>query len=377
MSNFSYTPLTLKPRRPRWPRYLRAAGAIILGAAAAWGVGLLGGETFSIVRQGLSGSVITIGGKKDDTPKLPKIADDAEYQMPENDKNRLDILLLGVRGDGESANGGLLTDTIMLLSMDRSTGRAALVSIPRDLMVRISDTRTEKVNAAYVHNGVGGTKKLFSRILGVGIDNVVVIDFSAFQAVVDALGGVTVTLDKPFEESQQWAGESDYVFSLPAGANTLTGEQALYYVRSRYGTSDFDRSRRQQQVMLAIKNKVQGLNLMAEPIKALQLVTTVRKHIETDLDILDLGTVKELLAQGSELEKIRRYQLTTENLLYEAKINGIYELLPRDNTLAHLKRFFQTVLADTPVFPIPTDPSPGISTLSAPASASAAASPTP
>jgi LCP family protein required for cell wall assembly len=285
--------------------------------------------------------------------------------------------LLGVRGDGDAANGGLLTDTIMLLSLDRSTGRAALVSIPRDLTIRVTDAKTEKINSAYIYNGVGGTKKLFSRILGVGVDNVVIVDFNAFQSVVDALGGITVTLDKPFEESQQWAGESEYVFSLPAGANNLTGEQALYYVRSRYGTSDFDRSRRQQQVMLAIKNKVQGLNLMAEPIKALQLVTTVRKHIETDLDILDLGTIKELMMQGSQLDKIRRYQLTTENLLYEAKINGVYELLPRDNTLNHLKRFFQTVLADEPIFPIPADPSPGVSTLSAPASASADAPPTP
>jgi anionic cell wall polymer biosynthesis LytR-Cps2A-Psr (LCP) family protein len=209
---------------------------------------------------------------------------------------------------------------------------------------------------------------LFSRVLGVSIDNIVVVDFEAFQAVVDDIGGVTVVLDAPFEESQQWAGTASesYVFSLPAGANILTGEQALYYVRSRYGSSDFDRARRQQQVMVAIKNKVSGLDLASDPIRALQLMTTVRKHIQTDLDILDLGTIKELLAQGDDLDKMRRYTLTTENLLYETKVNGIYELLPRDNTLDHIQAFMGTVLSASPVLPRPADPSPSAETMTVP-----------
>jgi LCP family protein required for cell wall assembly len=341
--------------------------ALALAYGAISAVGHLSNATVSVVNRITHGLVIRTD---DGEPKVVSIADDPEYAMPENDKKRLDVLLLGIRGKGDAVNGGLLTDTILLFSMDTDSGRASLISIPRDLTVRITDDRTEKINAAYAHYGIGGTKKLFSRILGTSIDNVVVADFEAFRSVVDTLGGVTITLDRPFVESQQWAGEASQSFSfeLPAGVNTLDGEQALYYTRSRYSSSDFDRSRRQMQVMLAIKEKASALSLTEDPLKILEVTSAVRKHIETDLNIFDLGTIKDLLKQQEQLGKIRRYQLTTENVLYETKVNGIYELLPRDNTLAHIKTFVRTVLTDAPVLPTPapTVASPSAATLSAP-----------
>ncbi len=333
----------------RW--ILAGTALLILIWSAPRIIGGIGSATITVVNR------LTHNVNADpDAPAIIKISDDPEYAMPDNDKNRLDILILGMRGEWDAQNGGLLTDTMLLFSMDTETGKAALVSIPRDLTVRVTDTKTEKINTAYIHNGVGGTRKLLSRVTGVNIDNVIVFDFTAFQQIVDTVGGVTITLDKPFEESQQWAGTASesYVFSLPAGENTLTGEQALYYVRSRYGTSDFDRSRRQMQVVMGIKNKVLGLGLDSDPLKALEIIQAIRKHIDTDLNIFDIGTLKNLAEQGDSLGKIKRYQLTTENVLYETKVNGIYELLPRDNTLAHIKNFFRTVLTDTPVLPTPS-----------------------
>jgi len=346
-----------RPESARLRRWARYAVPIALVAAGMWTASMFGDATFTVIRgarpDGLFGSgdrTAALG------PKLPKIADDPEYRMPDNDKKRLDILVLGVRGKEDPVNGGLLTDTILLLSLDTRTGRAAMVSVPRDLTVRVTDERTGKINEVYAHYGVDGTKKIYSRILGIGIDNVVVLDFAAFRSIVDAIGGISITLDQPFEESQQWAGTASesYAFKLPAGTSTLTGEQALYYVRSRYSSSDFDRARRQQQVIMAIKAKVEALDLPSDPLRALQLVTAVRKNLETDMDIFDLGTIRELISQSGQLERIRRYQLTTENLLYETKVDGIYELLPRGDTLAHLKEFFRTLLDDAPVMSVPT-----------------------
>jgi LCP family protein required for cell wall assembly len=300
--------------------------------------------------------------------KIIPIKNDPEYALPENSDDRLDILLLGIRGEDDVQNGGLLTDTIMLFSLDTNTGRAALTSIPRDFTVRVTDEKTEKINTAYIHNGTNGSKRLFSRITGVAIDHIVAIDFQAFQQIIDTLGGVTIFLDQPFEESQQWAGEGageEYVFSLPEGENVLNGEQALYYVRSRYSSSDFDRSRRQMQVMLAIKAKVEGLNLMSDPLTALSLANTLRSHIDTDMDIFDLGTLKQLMDQGDQLTKVRRYQLTTENFLYETRVDGIYELLPRGDSLSYLKAFFASILDDKPVMTAPTlTPSPSTTPVS-------------
>ncbi|MCC6934305.1 MAG: LCP family protein [Candidatus Yanofskybacteria bacterium] len=337
----------LPPRRRITGRHIRTGLlVVILVAGIVFAARHVGNATVSVVNRITHGRDLTANGSDRITP----IEKDQEYAMPDGNKSRLDILVLGIRGRDDIENGGLLTDTIMLFSLDTKTGAATMLSIPRDLMVRITDERTDKINGVYAHYGVGGTKKLFSRVLGTAIDHVVVVDFAAFNTIVDALGGVTVTLDKPFSETTQWG----YEFALPAGENTLTGEQALYYVRSRYGTSDFDRSRRQMQVLLAIKTKVAALDLESDPIRAVQLASAVRKHVETDINIFDLGTVRDLLEQQSSLGRIKRYQLTTENLLYETKRNGIYELLPLGDTLSHIKEFVATILSDAPTVWTPT-----------------------
>lgn len=345
MTNYWYTPNLSSRPQSRWGRLALWIMAIVIIGSGIAIISHISGTTIS-VNNGIPGKHAT------DTPlpNQPRIVDDPEYQMPDKDSNRLDILVLGIRGKDDVENGGLLSDTILLFSMDKKTGVATMTSIPRDLTIRVTDGKTEKINTAYIYNGLGGTKKLYSRILGVRIDNIVVVDFNAFKHIVDSLGGVTITLDQPFKETQQWG----YTFELPAGQNTLNGDQALYYARSRYGTSDFDRSRRQMQIILAIKEKMAALNITQDPLKALSIITAVRKNIETDLDIFELGTIKDLVTQGDKLSKIKRYQLTTDNLLYETKVNGIYELLPRDNTLAHIKRFFQTVLTATPDLPTPS-----------------------
>lgn len=346
---------TPHPRlRPFW-RWTFGLGAIAL---IMYGLFQITGPTVSFVRHARPGDVTA-----DIAANITPISQDPEYALPKDDPNRLNILVLGIRGKADVADGGSLTDTIMLFSLDKTTGAAAMTSIPRDLTLRVTDTKTEKINTIYVYQGLAGAKKLFSRITGVSIDNVVLVDFTAFQDVVDQLGGVTVTLAQPFSEAQQWAGTASesYVFSLPAGTSTLDGQQALYYVRSRYSTSDFDRARRQQQVILAIKDKIQALHLNQDPIKALQLILAVKKNIDTDLGIFDLGTLKDLIGQGDKLNKIRRYQITTDNLVYQTKVNGIYELLPYGDTLAHIHEFFQTELGDHPVLYTPP-PTPTTST---------------
>ncbi len=350
------TDYTQQPIRRPYKLYALRAGIAIIAIVAAIFFArffhMFKSATISVVNFVAPGTPI----ERELPPTIIPIDKDPEYTLPQKDNSRLDILVLGMRGKDDVANGGLLTDTIMLFTSYPSTGAAALTSIPRDLTIRVTDEQTGKINSVYAHYGISGTKKLFSRILGVSIDNIVVIDFEAFKSVVDTLGGVTITLDQPFTEEEQWG----YSFSLPAGANTLNGDQALYYVRSRYGSSDFDRSRRQMQVILGIKNKVADLNLSEDPIQAINLVSAIRKHMETDLNVFDLGNMRDLLLQQDKLSQLKRYHLTTENLLYEAKINGIYELLPLGDTLAHIKDYIASILNTRPRIWTPT-PSPTLS----------------
>lgn len=336
----------LPPRTPRshapWRRYLLFAlliAGVCIGGLIAFGK--VPGRTFFIVGGTGNGDSGT-----PQNPEITPIDKDPEYVLPGRDANRRNILVLGMRGK-DDPDGGLLTDTIMLFSYDRTTEKAALVSIPRDLYARITNTRSDKINAVYETLGIGDTKKLFGRITGVEIDNIIIFDFTAFQYIVDQVGGVDVTLDRPFTEKRQWG----YEFSLPAGPNHLNGEQALYYVRSRYSSSDFDRARRQQQVILALRQKINALRLQDDPIAAFKLLETVRKNIISDLNILDMGSMISL-AREIDAAKIRRYQLTTENFLEESHRNGMYILLPRGGSFGELKAFFRSMTAsEAPVLP--------------------------
>lgn len=279
------------------------------------------------------------------TNLLPVVTPDPDYAMPVKDSNRLDILILGIRGadDPDAANGGpLLTDSIQVFSYDKTTKKSSLISIPRDLWVTAHDQKKDKINTVYEYNYYHNSSYLravedkFSEITGVYIDQVVVFDFSSFKEIVDALGGVDITLTVPFTEPQQWGAS----FSLPAGVNHLDGQNALYYARSRYSSNDFDRSRRQQQIIFAIKDKLLKLNFLSDPLKSFSILNLIRSDVKTDIGVWNISELLNL-ANQVKFDQIKRMVISTDNLVVEGKDNGAYILLPKDGTLTGIKQLFQ------------------------------------
>lgn len=277
---------------------------------------------------------------------------DKDYVMPDKEENRFDILLLGIRGDDDpnAKDGGpLLTDTIMILSYDKTLKKASLISLPRDLYVKINKNKKDKINAAYEYGfynneGIDFIKELISKITGIYIDKVIVINFSEFEKIIDEIGGIDITLTKPFEESGQWG----YVFKLPTGVNHLNGQDALYYARSRYSSSDFDRSRRQQQVIFATKDKLTKLDFWSNPIKTLTALNTVRNSITTDLNIWSTGDLLNLAKEINDSAKITKYVISTENFVYESRVDNSYVLLPNGNNFDQIKQFFKNIFQNNP-----------------------------
>lgn len=283
--------------------------------------------------------------------------------LPEKDPDRINILILGIRGTGQENTGDLLTDVILLVSIKKSTGQLALISLPRDLYVTISNSgKKEKINSAYAYGGLLLAKKIVSHTVDLFIDYSVSVDFAAFKEIIDALGGIAVYLDKPFEESFQWIkegfeendfwfkkeidGEEKWVFHIPAGRNILNGETALYYVRSRFSTNDFDRMRRQQSVIMAIKDKALTLGVLTNPIKVYNLLDVLGKNIRTDMSLAEIG---ELINLSSDLDarelKRKIFDTMPEGLLYQTHLNGEYVLLPVgdnfDKIQEEIKNIFQ------------------------------------
>lgn len=262
-----------------------------------------------------------------------------DWPEPEIDPDRTNILLLGLRGAGDD-NGGLLTDTIILLSIKKSTSQVAMISIPRDLYVVMpqapgqKNILKEKINFAYAlgeerkaGGGIVYSKAVVSRLTNLYIDYAISADFEAFKEIVDILGGIDVNLEAPFSEKTQFAKE--FIVDLPAGKNHLDGDTALFFVRARYSTSDFDRARRQQKVLMAIKNKAFSLGIMLNPAKVFEILNSLGRHVKTDMKI---GEINSFISMAGKIDSNIRQKVFDngpEGLLYSSTTEkGAYILLP-------------------------------------------------
>jgi LCP family protein required for cell wall assembly len=225
------------------------------------------------------------------------------------------ILLLGTDQRDLGAVGR--TDTIMVLAIDAPNNRASLVSFPRDLYLAIPGIGYSRINTAYgfgeERQPGGGLPLLMSTIernFGIPIERYVRIDFSGFQDVIDALGGVDVIVDCPLYDELIYRYFETY--SLEPGTYHMNGEQALYYARSRKTTSDFDRARRQQRVLLAMRNRVLEGDLLPR-VPALWLA--MRDVVDTNLgpgEIADLARLGATMTGRDLYGMVVRYPLVTD-----------------------------------------------------------------
>lgn len=267
---------------------------------------------------------------------LPVEGGNSTLESLRNNKlDRLNILLLGIRGVGDP-NGGLLTDTIMVISIKPKTGEIAMVSIPRDLYVDMPfNNQKSKINEAYEmgeKNGDWGkgleySKEAVSDVIGLKIHYAASVDFEAFREIINTLGGITITLDKPFSEKNQF---EEGIVDLPAGKQVIDGDTALLFVRARFSSSDFDRAKRQQQVLLAIKEKAFSLGVLSNPMKVISMLNSIGNHIRTDAELWEIQELA-VLTKKIELSNAKRKVFSTEKdgLLYASRdANGSYILLP-------------------------------------------------
>lgn len=209
---------------------------------------------------------------------------------------RTNVLLLGI--PGENHPGEDLADTIIFASIDNRTGKTLLLSLPRDIW--IIPLRT-KLNSIYHYQGMEKTKDVVSQILGQPVDYGVVIDFDLFTKIIDLFGGVTVGVERTFDdykypitgkEKDLCNGDPKYKcryehVHFEAGVQNMNGEMALKFVRSRNAEgeegTDFARTRRQQKIILTIKDKILSLSFLLSPGKPLQLIKVITSNIKMDI----------------------------------------------------------------------------------------------
>ena len=288
-----------------------------------------------------SGSILSkmSGGKESVFGSLLGVA--AGEEIKQEGDGRTNILLLGMRGT-EILGGDLLADVIMVVSLKKDEDKIALVSIPRDLYVKIpGSTDSSKINAIHAYGeqagkkeGISQMKKAVGEITGMNIHYATTIDFVGFRKLIDAVDGVDVTLETPFYEVSQFVkgNECGGEFTLPAGKNHLTGETALCYVRARENTSDFDRAKRQQVVLQSLKSRLISLGTLTDFGRVSNILDAIGDNVRTDMPA---GEMRGFFDEYVGMQNAEIYQRVLENteeglLRVPEDIHGAgYVLVPR------------------------------------------------
>lgn len=222
--------------------------------------------------------------------------------------DRINVLLLGIdRRDGEPMDG-TRSDTIMLVSIDPVSKSAAMVSIPRDLWVGIPGYGPQRVNVAHALGGPELAKRTIAADFGFPVQYYARVDFRGFEELVNVLGGVLVDVDRPVKDDEYPTENYGYQrLYIAPGPQLLDGTHALYYARSRHSENDFGRSRRQQKVLVAMRDRALQLNMLP---RAPALIGTIQKALSTDLSGTDLLALARL-ASEIDREKIATVVIDT------------------------------------------------------------------
>ena len=270
-------------------------------------------------------------------------------------EDRINILLMGMGGVGHE--GPFLTDTMIIASIKPSTGQVAMISIPRDLYVPITNYGWMKINHANSigetdYNGQGGkiASETISNVLNIPIHYYARIDFAGFEKIIDDLGGIEVTVDNSFTDAEYPAPEFLYqVVSFEAGKQKMNGDVALKFVRSRHGNngegSDFARSQRQQKVIMAVKDKALSLSTIFNPAKISKMLKTLDSSISTDL------TANEIIYLSKFVENFSMSDIISYNfndapdnfLVSDMTADGAYILRPKAGNFNQMSDFINNV----------------------------------
>ncbi len=318
----------LRKEKKRWlkPLLIVIGIVVVIGAVVIWKTGSL------LSKISTNGNLLGSMGHM-----IPGVSNEVKGEKD----GRINVLLLAMRGVSDP-NGGSLADTSMVISLDIKDNKVSYVSIPRDLLVSdVQDASAfSKINAIYaqgvskggVAQGIIDAEKKYSEVAGVPIHYTVVANYNAFNDVVAAVGGVPINLKQPFEENAQFnqsgvcdgsyftvptgkfetktkkskdalgkvigtrvtaqyplctpapeAVECHGDFKLPAGQQTLDAATALCFARSRDNSSDFDRAKRQQMILQALKTKALSIGTLTDFNKINGIINGLGKNFSTDL----------------------------------------------------------------------------------------------
>ena len=234
--------------------------------------------------------------------------------------NQVNILLLG--SDQRPYSGGFRTDVFLLMTINLDDQTINLTSFPRDLYVYLPGLYNDRINSAMARGGFSLVNEMLMYNFGFEADYYALVNFWGFSDVINTLGGIDVNVGQTLTDHR--SGYGDY--TVYAGNVHMDGETALWYVRSRYTTNDFDRGRRQQEVLFALMSRLLSFDLVT---KFPQLYEQYQNTIETNLP---LSEISPLLPIADEFfsGQIGRYAINYSHVTDWMTPSGAQVLLPNN-----------------------------------------------
>lgn len=239
----------------------------------------------------------------------------AEVQIAQKEQREeevINVLLVGTDSRDPNAEVGR-SDTMMMLSYNKTEKKSTIVSFLRDSLVEIDGHEKTRLGHAYAYGGVGLTINTINKTYDLDIQNYVTINFENLVSVIDEIGGVEVPISE--EEAEYY--RSSGMPNIEAGEVTLTGSQALAHARNRTLGSDFERTRRQRSVMYGVYKKI-----MAEkdPSAIMSLITFCMDQVKTNMSVteiyelaMEILTVENLMMQQAALPQNEMYKAIKYN----------------------------------------------------------------
>lgn len=365
---------------------------VLAGIVSTW-------KTGSVLNKISSGGLLS-----NLTHVIPGVNDELKGEKD----GRINLAILGMRGSN-MPGGGTLADSIIVVSIVSKENKVAMISVPRDLYVTVPETQDkQKINAVHAYgeeNGKGkgleNMKIALGEVLGVPIHYAASINFAGFKQLVDAIGGVDITLEKPFDEAAQfneahvcdsfftvptgkWQNKivkhhetnaaGAYItvsrkipmyplctaplsslecggnFKLPAGKQTLNGEKALCYVRSRATSNDFERAKRQQLVMQLVKDKMLSAGTLTDFSKINGMLDSLGDNVRTDMQLWEMQKFYDLYKTIPDAQIYQRVLEDSEEglLYYPGESAAGYILLPRGDNYDKIHEMVQNIFTIAP-----------------------------
>ncbi|MPQ23921.1 LCP family protein [Bacillus paralicheniformis] len=299
---------TKKKRLRKWVKYSLFFIALILTATAA-----VGGYAYYKVANASKDAQVTLSRGEQSVKRIKEF-------NPK--KDNFSILLMGIDARPGQSMDKERSDAMVLATFNRKDKSVKLLSIPRDSYVNIPGHGFDKITHAHSLGGRDLSTETVENLLDIPVDYVMEANFSAFKEVVDELGGVPITIKEDYIVRQIKKDTKGKV-NLQTGEQTLDGEEALAYVRTRKADTDLKRGERQMEVIKSIINKSKSLT--AIPAYD-DILDTVGKNVSMNLSLNDaiglipfmtsIQTIDTLQLKGSDYQpgKVYYFQLDQENL---------------------------------------------------------------